>query len=736
MAKVRKTKPVLHSFSQLQEVYFTYIKKKEDRDQIEKAYEYAAAHHEGQFRKSGEPYIYHLIEVAYIVSELQGGPSTIIAALLHDTVEDTDATVEEIRDLFGDDVAAIVDSLTKIQRLKLSRRKDDSDFVYEDHRKIFLGMARDIRVIIIKLADRLHNMRTLSYLSEDRQLVIARETLEVFVPIASRLGLNNIKSELEDLSLKYLNPDAYYEIVRLLKEKSPNLRKSLTEVSKRIADIIFKNNIPFEMKFRVKSVYSIYKKMHDKGYDFDHIYDVMALRIITETELNCYEILGIIHATYKPVMGRFKDYIAVPKSNMYQSLHTTIFSGSGEALEVQIRTKEMDKVAETGVAAHWSYKEGTNYNPHKEQLEIEEKLHWFRDFVGVSRDLGEDAKEYVDTITKEIFDKTVYAFTPKGKVIELPQGATPIDFAYKIHTGVGDSCIGALINGNLVPLATKIKTGDIVEIKTSKTSPGPNEGWLNIAVTNTAKSSIRKFLQKKNALLTRDEDIAQGKEILFDALKECGLTAEEAQEKVNVPALLKNFNVDSLDQLYLLVNSRNIPSSQIINYLKLKRVYKRKNVFKDKEELTSDNKTPVIVEGAGKVAVTLGNCCTPIPGDEIVGYITKGKGITIHRTSCPNAKRSPERLVEVKWNQNAPDNIYPVDIAINAVDREQLLVDVMNSFSQYKVATSQIKAAFHPTTRTTTINATIMVKNLAQLQTVFTMLGNVPSVYKVTRVNH
>lgn len=727
----------LHSFSELQEVYYTYIKSPKDREAIKKAYEFASFHHEGQFRRSGEPYIHHLIEVAYIVAELQGGPSTIIAALLHDVVEDTDVEITEIEELFGKDVANIVDSLTKIQRLKLSRRAtDDSDFVYEDQRKIFLGMAKDIRVIIIKLADRLHNMRTLDFLPPDRQLVIAKETMAVFAPIASRLGMNRIKSEMEDLALKYIDPEGYNEIVELLKTRSGNLERSLTEVSKRIADIIFKNGIPFDIKFRVKSIYSIYKKMIDKDYDFDRIYDIMALRIITETELNCYEILGIIHATYKPVPGRFKDYIAMPKSNLYQSLHTTIFTGSGQTLEVQIRTEKMDQIAETGVAAHWSYKEGTNYNPEKEQLEIEEKLHWFRDFVGVSEELSEDAKEYVNTLTKEIFEALVYAFTPKGKVIEIPQGATPIDFAYKIHTAVGDSCVGALINGNLVPLATKIKTGDIVEIKTSKNSPGPNEGWLDIVVTNTARVNIRKFLQRKNAMLTRDEDIAKGKQSLIDCFKECGLNEQEMVEKVNTPAVLKHFNADSFDDLLVLVNNRNITTNQILSFLKIQRITKRRQTFKGKEEITVDNKTPVIVPGAGKVAVTLGNCCSPLPGDEIVGYITKGKGITVHRSNCSNVLRKTERLVNVKWNENAPNNIYPVDISIKAVDRENLLVDTMNCFSQHKITLSKIKAIYHPTTRTTTINATITARNLDELNDIFSYLVNIPAIYKVDRVNH
>lgn len=725
-------KIILHTFEELQEKFFVYIKNPIDREAIAKAYHFVKDKHEGQKRKSGEPYIHHLIEVAYILAQLQAGPATIIAGLLHDVVEDTDVPIEEIEQTWGKDIASIVDSVTKIQRLKLSRRGDDSSFVYEDHRKIFLGMAKDIRVIIIKLADRLHNMRTLDYLAPDRQKVIANETMEVFAPIAGRLGINKIKSELEDLSLRYIDEDHFFRIKELVTQKSANIQKSLMDVSKRIADIVFKNNIPFEMTFRVKSIYSIYKKMVHKNYDFDHIYDLMALRIITKSELNCYEILGIIHATYRPVNGRFKDYIAMPKSNMYQSLHTTIFSGDGNALEVQIRTREMDDIAESGVAAHWRYKEGTNYNPEKEQREIEEKLHWFRDFVGVSRDFGSDAKEYVDTLTKEIFETSVYVFTPKGNVVDLPNGATPLDFAYKIHTKVGDSAIGALVNNQLVSLNTKLKTGDIVEIRTSKSAPGPNEGWLNLVVTNSAKSHIRKFLTRKNADLTRGDDIQKGRSSLLDSFKDRGYNEAEMNEKLlNNNALLKHFNVDNLDEMFLLINSRNLTPGTVLDYLKVNRKADQVRGFKTKK--IDDLKNPIIVPGAGKVAVTLGHCCTPIPGDEIVGYITKGKGITIHRVNCPNVTGINDRLISVHWNENVKDAFYPVDLTIKCFDRPNLLVDVMNSLSQSKVQVSKIKATFHPTSRTTSIFVTVLAKHVDDLSAIYNYIQTVESVYKIDR---
>lgn len=731
--KRESEKVVLHTFEELQEKFFVYIKNPDDREAIKRAYLFVKEKHEGQMRKSGEPYIHHLIEVAYILAQLQAGPATIIAGLLHDVVEDTDVTIEEIEANWGKDIATIVDSVTKIQRLKLSRRGDDSSFVYEDHRKIFLGMAKDIRVIIIKLADRLHNMRTLDFLAPERQKVIANETMEVYAPIAGRLGINKIKSEMEDLALKYIDSEAYFSIKEMVTQKSGNIQRSLMDVSKRIADIIFKNNIPFEMTFRVKSIYSIYKKMAQKGYEFERIYDLLALRIITQTELNCYEILGIIHATYKPVNGRFKDYIAMPKSNMYQSLHTTIFSGDGNALEVQIRTKEMDEVAESGVAAHWRYKEGTNYSPEREQREIEEKLHWFRDFVGVSRDLGGDAKEYVDTLTKEIFETSVYVFTPKGNVIELPAGATPLDFAYKIHTKVGDSAIGALVNNQLVSLNTKLKTGDIVEIRTSKTAPGPNEGWLNLVVTNSAKTHIRKFLTRRNADLTRADDIVKGKTSLLDSFKDRGYTETEMNDRLqaNTTQLIKHFNIDSLDELFLLINNRNITPTTVLDYLKITRKNDVLKPFKGKK--VDDLKNPVIVPGAGKVAVTLGHCCTPVPGDEIIGYITKGKGITVHRVDCPNVINVTERLISVHWNENITDAYYPIDLTLKCFDRANLLIDVMNSLSQAKVQLSKIKATYHPTTNTTSIFVTVLVRHVNDLPSIYNYIQNVESVYKIDR---
>lgn len=721
----------LHSFEDVKENYFAYITSPESRKKIEEAYLFASECHKDQVRKSGEPYIHHLIEVCYILTELNCGPSTLIAGLLHDTVEDTNTSLDVIKEKFGEDVSYIVDALTKIQRLKLSHRKEE-DLVYEDHRKIFLGMAKDIRVILIKLADRLHNMRTLDSLSSDRQKALARETLEVFAPIAHRLGIDTIKSELENLSLKYLEPEKYQLIVKLLNSKIRNGQKSLDSFSKKVADTLFENNIPFKMESRVKSIYSIYRKIYEKHHSIDQIFDLLAIRIITETELNCYEILGIIHATYSPIPGRFKDYIAMPKPNRYQSLHTCIIFGDGNTFEVQIRTKEMDETAESGIAAHWRYKEGTNYNPKQEQKEIEEQLHWLRDFVNLS-DEDIDAKEYVSSLSHDIFEANVYVFTPAGKVINLPAGSTPLDFAYKIHTRVAEQAVGAIVNNTMVPLNTILKSGDIVEIKTSKTSPGPNEGWLNLATTSFAKAHIRKFLAKKNADFVRDEKIEKGKQSIIEAFKQFGINEQEAEKLINVDQILDKYDAENLDDLYVKIANKNPTAGAITEDLKLR---KKEEIKLEKVDRLDNDSCPVYVEKAGKIAITLGSCCTPIPGDDIVGYITKGKGVTVHRKNCPNIAKENKRLIEVKWKPNLQTSSYPVDLKIECFDRSGLIVDIMGVFSLNKIPVTSINAVFHPQTMTSTISATIFVSNANVLRDIVDKVQNIKDILEITRVTH
>ena len=468
----------LHELEDVLEACSGYLTRPDSIELIKSAYYFMEEKHKDQYRKSGEPYKYHLIEVAYILTSFNVGPTTIAAGFLHDTVEDTDTTLEEIEEKFGEDVAFLVNGVTKISKLS---KGSYEDYQAENHRKIFIAMAKDLRVIIIKLADRLHNMRTLSSHRPEKQKIIAKETIEIYAPIAHRLGMYSVKSELEDTCLYYLENEKFIEIQENLKRKEQVRENIVVEMKKTITKLLDENKLPYYISGRAKSIYSIYKKMYMKGKQFNEIYDLQALRIITDTKSHCYEILGYIHATYRPIPGRFKDYIAMPKPNLYQSLHTTIVADNGEIFEVQIRTQEMDEIAEGGIAAHWRYKENIKYNPKQEQKEIEEKLYWLKDMVNMTEENDtDDAKAYVDTLTKDIFEANVYVMSPKGRVIDLPNGSTPIDFAYKIHTQVGHTMVGAVVNGTMVPLTYHLKTGDVVDIKTNKNT-GPSEDWLNIA---------------------------------------------------------------------------------------------------------------------------------------------------------------------------------------------------------------------------------------------------------------
>lgn len=729
----------MHSYEDLKSLFATYIANEGDQKLIYEAYLLAKEKHSNQCRKSGEPYIHHPLEVAYICAQLQSGPATLASALLHDVVEDTDMTIEEIEAKFGPDVRLIVDSLTKIQRMKLSHMSKE-DFEAEDHRKIFLGMAHDVRVIIVKLADRLHNMRTLDSLSPERRKALAQETLDVFTPIAHRLGIYTMQSELEDLSLKYLEPETYQKIKKLVDERFEKGKGALEQLKKRIADQLYEHKIPFKMESRVKSIYSIYKKMYKKGHSFDEIYDILAIRVITKTVVNCYEILGMIHTTYTPIPGRFKDYIAMPKPNLYQSLHTSIVAGDGNVYEVQIRTEEMDQVAETGVAAHWKYKEGSHYNPREEQKEIENQLHWFRDFVTLSGSEKGTAKEYMASLTNDIFGANVYVFTPLGKVVDLPSGATTLDFAYKIHTKVGDAAVGAIVNGALVPLSTVLKTGDICEIKTSEKSSGPNDSWLEIAKTSSARNHIRRALQKKDAALLKDEKIKQGKSSLLDGFKLRGFDEEETLRILsdNLAKLSNEFHCATLDDLYVSVSARNPIPSAILDFLHIKKrlIQKsgKKKAFGQKEPGAN---CPVEVSGGiTGLAVSLGQCCTPIPGDAIVGYITRGKGITVHRANCPNIAHEKARLIDLKWKEDLGVGHYPVDLEIYANDRANLVADILQAISAKGILTSDLRSHLLAETMNDVIDVTISVTDSKCLDDLFAVLLGVKGVFSVSRVIH
>ena len=723
-------KNTIYTFDDVKNVYSKYIHNPEELDKIYQAYLFASEKHKNQVRKSGDPYIVHLLGVARILSELNTGPTTIIAGLLHDTIEDTDTTEEEITEKFGKEVCYLVQGVTKVTRLS---DYHNVDFEAESHRKIFIAMAKDIRVIIIKLADRLHNMRTLQFQPPEKQKKIAKETRDVYAPIAHRLGLSQVKTELEDLSLFYLEREKFEEIENLLSRQSTNMKNAIDVLKNKIVEILTPTNILFEITSRVKSIYSIYKKMYVKGKAFDDIYDIMALRIITETEMNCYELLGYIHANFKPIPGRFKDYIAMPKPNMYQSLHTTIVTGDGHTFEIQIRTKKMDEIAEEGVAAHWRYKENKKYDAKTEQQEIEEQLHWFRDFVSVTNEIQDgNAKEYVEALQHDIFDANVYVFTPKGKVVTLPNGSTPIDFAYKIHTDVGNTLAGAKVNNQMVPISRVLQTGDVVEIITNKNAT-PNSEWLNMATSSIAKSHIRKFLMKQNSDFIRQDNIQKGRNSLAVSFRERKIKANI--DKIMTKKLFEHFNVENADELYLLLNSKTIMPLNIIEYLGLERSQEetlddlKNNV--NKRNVNRNIQDAVTLENGDRSLISLASCCTPIPGDDIIGYITKGNGIKVHRVSCPNVCQEHNRLIPVIWNPNAEKKDYPVDISIECYDRNNLLIDVLNCFSQIKVQVYKVNAKYHASNNTTTISVTVMVKDVAYLNTLTQQLLNINSVYDI-----
>lgn len=728
-------KNTIYTFDDVKNVYSKYIHNPEELDKIYQAYLFASEKHKNQVRKSGDPYIVHLLGVARILSELNTGPTTIIAGLLHDTIEDTDTTEEEITEKFGKEVCYLVQGVTKVTRLS---DYHNVDFEAESHRKIFIAMAKDIRVIIIKLADRLHNMRTLQFQPPEKQKKIAKETRDVYAPIAHRLGLSQVKTELEDLSLFYLEREKFEEIENLLSRQSTNMKNAIDVLKNKIVEILTPTNILFEITSRVKSIYSIYKKMYVKGKAFDDIYDIMALRIITETEMNCYELLGYIHANFKPIPGRFKDYIAMPKPNMYQSLHTTIVTGDGHTFEIQIRTKKMDEIAEEGVAAHWRYKENKKYDAKTEQQEIEEQLHWFRDFVSVTNEIQDgNAKEYVEALQHDIFDANVYVFTPKGKVVTLPNGSTPIDFAYKIHTDVGNTLAGAKVNNQMVPISRVLQTGDVVEIITNKNAT-PNSEWLNMATSSIAKSHIRKFLMKQNSDFIRQDNIQKGRNSLAVSFRERKIKANI--DKIMTKKLFEHFNVENADELYLLLNSKTIMPLNIIEYLGLERSQEetlddlKNNV--NKRNVNRNIQDAVTLENGDRSLISLASCCTPIPGDDIIGYITKGNGIKVHRVSCPNVCQEHNRLIPVIWNPNAEKKDYPVDISIECYDRNNLLIDVLNCFSQIKVQVYKVNAKYHASNNTTTISVTVMVRDVAYLNTLTQQLLNINSVYDIRRVIH
>lgn len=706
----------------------TYIKTKPNIDLITKAYNLAKEKHLGQMRQSGEPYITHPLAVARILTELQTGPVTIVAGLLHDTVEDTDLTLDDLRLEFGEDVASLVDALTKLNKLSFAPINQA-----DNQQKMLIAMAKDIRVIIIKLADRIHNMRTLEHLSPDKQVRIAKETLEIFAPIAHRLGLFRWKAELEDRSLRFVDPAMYYKVSNLIKAKKVEREQSIENVINYLKGL-FKDAdiIDYEIKGRIKNIYSIYKKMVLSDRAFEDIYDLLAVRIIVDKVETCYQTLGIIHANFTPIPKRFKDYIAVPKPNMYQSLHTTVLYQDGELFEIQIRTHEMDMVAEYGIAAHWAYKENKTYSKEREQFEIASHLKWYAELLKITEDSDEkdnSSEEFVDTIKTDIFTANVYVFTPKGEVVELPTGGTPIDFAYKIHTDVGHKMVGAVVNNKMVPINYKLKTGDIVSIKTNKNSSGPSEDWLKIAQSSSARHKIKAFLNRANY----DYLLSSGKLSLEKELKDDKITREITDDWV-----LKNFQKNSLTNvqgLYLEIGKGNISPRTVIKKLvptdNREELLKRQ-LEKTTRQLIATSDTGVIVEGLTSPQLRLSNCCTPVLGDEIVGYVTKGSGIVVHRKDCPNVNTyENNRLIKAYWGTNIKRK-YATWLKIVGTTRENLLTEVIQVTNSVGSSIAEVSLVQTPKLESI-IKLKISVNNKDELNNLILNIKKISQIYLVER---
>ena len=689
----------------------------EDANLIRSAYEYAYRKHFSQKRITGDDYITHPLNVAWILTDVKADGEAVAAALLHDTIEDSDSTYEEIKDLFGTNVANIVDGVTKINKLNFS---SDSEQMAANQRKILVGLSSDVRVLIVKLADRLHNMRTLYVLSEAKQKRKAKETLEILTPVAHRLGMYKLKSELEDLSLRYLNPSAYYEIVEKLNLKKTERDNTVAKMLDEVSNLLTEHNIHHEIKGRSKSIYSIYNKMN-KGKKFEDIYDILALRVFVNTEQECYLSLGLIHSKYKPVPKRFKDYIAMPKTNLYQSLHTTVFGIDGELFEIQIRTYEMDKIAEYGIASHWSYKENKAVNS---KDIMEKKLEIFRSIIELNED-SESSEEFIDNVKKDLLvSDSIYVYTPKGDVIELPVGATCVDFAYRVHSEVGDKMVGAIVNDNIVPLNYVLKTGDIIKVNTSNSSKGPNKDWLNFVITSQAKNKIRAFYTKRE----KDNNLTKGEAMLERALRRKNLPLADTLNTY-LDDILASLNLKDLDDLYIALGSGKYTISSITKIINKKNKPEEKLIKNNTIAKKQTIKNDVLVEGMNEIKVSLSGCCKPIPGDNIIGYITKGSGITIHRTNCKNVIDLDERLINVKWNDELTKK-FPTDILIYTSPNDNLL-DIITAASTNNIIIDSMTTITKNEFRIYTL--TVLVESTTKLDKFFNYLNNLSFVNKVER---
>ncbi len=730
-------------YQQLIDKMNTYHPTKEF-DMIQRAYRLAVEAHKDQKRKSGEPYIIHPLKVAYILAELELDRETITAGILHDTIEDTPYTYDDIANIFSEEVANLVDGVTKLGKLSYSTKEE---MQAENYRKMFMAMAKDIRVILIKLADRLHNMRTLNYMTEAKQREKAQETLDIYAPLAHRLGISKIRTEMEDLCFKYLNPDAYYDLKEKIERKKVERESFVNSIVNDVKEKMAQSGIKGKVEGRSKHFFSIYKKMVNQHKTLDQIYDLFAVRAIVDTVRDCYGVLGVVHTMYTPMPGRFKDYIAMPKPNMYQSLHNTLIGPEGEPFEIQIRTWEMHRTSEYGIAAHWKYKEGKGGNGGKKGDTAEEKLTWLRQILEWQQDMS-DNKEYLDTIKLDlnVFTDQVYAFTPQGKVVSLPKGSTPIDFAYMIHSAVGNKMVGARVNNKMVPIDYKVQNGDRIEILTSQNSKGPSRDWLNLVKSSQARTKINQWFKKE----FKEENILKGKELIDKDIKKKGYMPSELLRTEWMSILLNKFRFKDWDALCAAVGHGGVKEGQVANRLIEELLKEKKKKEAEKallQPVEEENpykqrhksKSGVVVKGIGDVAVRFSKCCNPVPGDEIVGFVTRGRGVTIHRTDCINIMNLTEedrhRLIEAEWDlaDKALENVsYLAGIRVVGSDRVGLMMEVSKVFNDEGIS---VKALTIKTAKATAIfDVTIEIKGKEQLEKIIKRLMKLKDIIEIERV--
>ena len=720
------------ALAEFMEYIHTYLTD-DECNQVLKAFELADKAHEGQFRASGEPYIMHPLAVADILAHLQIDHITLMAALMHDVVEDTSYSKEDLEEMFGSEVAFLVDGVTKLNQFQYETKEDRQ---MENYRKMILAMAKDVRVVVIKLGDRLHNMRTLKHMRSDKQKRIAKETLEIFAPLAHRLGIFNVKWELEDLSFRYLEPEKYYDLVDQMKQKRQVREDIVNDTMSQLTKALGEAHIKADIKGRPKHFYSIYKKMKKDNRDLSQIYDLLAVRVIVDSIPDCYAVLGIAHSLWKPLPYRFKDYISMPKSNMYQSLHTTVIGTMGQPVEIQIRTWEMHRVSEYGVAAHWRYKEG-NKNGDKE---FDQKVAWLRQVLEWQD--TSNPTELVNALKLDVFSGEVFVFTPKGDVVKLPIGSVPLDFAYRVHTDVGHRCVGAKVNGKIVPLDYTLQNGDIVDIITSKTSK-PSLDWLNIVGSSESKSKIRNWFKREN----KAENIEKGLEALEKEAKRLNYTWKELIADNRLQQVSKQLKAGTEEEMFAACGYGGIPVSTVL--LRLIELYKKSKEAEESKRSTEQiieklksqgqkktkNGTGVLVKGEAGVMVRMAKCCNPVPGDDIIGYITRGRGVSVHRCDCSSLGHTPEdleRMIEVSWDGSSGESFH-VGIDIQAYDRNGLLMEVMAVLSELKITITNINAKVQEDTKNVSINVTVDIRDISQLDFVMTKLRRIREVYTVQR---